>query len=158
MLLLIITPNASSQNVFVPLLFVFFLSLQLANIKNLDSQNCFNLPLMAKAGGMWALLTLCYISNGLGHMTNMAAMPIYGKNIKKIFSAGTKQQMTRNQEADDLETWYTALGMRVLPMFSCDGPGLTLTIFMTGSDFFPNASAWVKAYTALSALVFPSLF
>ena len=22
-------------------------------------------------------------SNGLGHMTNMAAMPIYGKNIKK---------------------------------------------------------------------------
>ena len=24
---------------------------------------------------------------------------------------------------------------------------------MTGSDLFPNASAWVKAYTALSALV-----
>ena len=27
-------------------------------------------------------------SNGLGHMTNMAAMPIYGKNIKKSSSAG----------------------------------------------------------------------
>ena len=39
----------------------FFLSLQLAKIKNLHLQNCFNLPLMAMARGMWALLTLCYI-------------------------------------------------------------------------------------------------
>ena len=39
----------------------FFLSLQLAKIKNLLLQNCFNIPLMATAGGMWALLTLCYI-------------------------------------------------------------------------------------------------
>ena len=36
--------------------------------------------------------------------------------------------------------------------------GLTLTIFMTGSNLFLNASAWVKAYTGLSANVFPSLF
>ena len=43
-------------------------------------------------------------------------------------------------------------------MFSYDDLGLTLIIFMTGSDLFPNASAWVKAYTALSANVFPSLF
>ena len=52
------------------------------------------------------------------------------------------------------------LGIRhwVLPMFSYDDPALTLTIFMTGSDLFPNASAWVKAYTALSVNVFPSLF
>ena len=26
-------------------------------------------------------------TNELGHMTNMAAMPIYGKNFKKIFSS-----------------------------------------------------------------------
>ena len=32
----------------------FFLSLQLANIKNLYLQNCFNMSLMALAGGMWA--------------------------------------------------------------------------------------------------------
>ena len=32
-------------------------------------------------------------SNGPGHMTKMAAMPIYGKNLKKIFS-GTKTPMT----------------------------------------------------------------
>ena len=68
------------------------------------------------------------------------------------------KNLLQNQEADDLETWYTASGTRVLPMFSYDDPGLTLTIFMTGSNLFPNASAWVKAYTALSANVFPSLF
>ena len=63
-----------------------------------------------------------------------------------------------NQEADDLETWYSALSTRVLPVFSYDDHGLTLTIFMTGSDLFPTTSAWMKAYTALSANVFASLF
>ena len=38
----------------------FFLSFQLAKIKNLLLQNCLNIPLMATAGGMWALLTLLY--------------------------------------------------------------------------------------------------
>ena len=33
-------------------------------------------------------------SNGPGHMTNMAAMPIYGKNLKKIFFSGTKRLLT----------------------------------------------------------------
>ena len=32
--------------------FFFFLSLQSANIKKLHLQNCFNIPLMAMAGGM----------------------------------------------------------------------------------------------------------
>ena len=32
-------------------------------------------------------------SNGPGHMIKMAAMPTYGKNLKKIFS-GTKRPMT----------------------------------------------------------------
>ena len=58
---LLCTPNTRSQNILVPLFFYFFLSLQLVKIKNLHLQNCFNLPLMAMAGGMWALLTLCYI-------------------------------------------------------------------------------------------------
>ena len=39
-------------------------------------------------------------SNGPGHMTKMAAMPIYGKNLK-IFFVGTKK-------TDDLKTWYAA--------------------------------------------------
>ena len=45
-------------------------------------------------------------SNGLGHMTKMAAMPIYGKTLKNL--------LLRNQEADDLDTWYAASGARVL--------------------------------------------
>ena len=33
-------------------------------------------------------------SNGPGHMTKMAAMPIYGNNLKKNFFSGTKRPMT----------------------------------------------------------------
>ena len=69
-----------------------------------------------------------------------------------------KNLLLRNQEADDLEFWYTASDTRILPVFSYDDHGLTLTIFMTGSNLFPNASPWVKAYTALRVNVFPSLF
>ena len=35
-------------------------------------------------------------TNELGHMTNMAAMPIYGKNLKNLLS--------QNQKTHDLET------------------------------------------------------
>ena len=44
-------------------------------------------------------------SNGPGHMTNMTAMPIYGKNLKNL--------LFRNQKADNLETWYASLGAQV---------------------------------------------
>ena len=46
--------------------------------------------------------------NGPGHMTNVAAMPIYGKNIKKNL-------LLWNQKADDLESLYAAFDTRVLP-------------------------------------------
>ena len=46
-------------------------------------------------------------SNGLDHMTKMAAMPIYGKTLKNL--------LLWNQKADDLGSWYAALGTRVLP-------------------------------------------
>ena len=42
----------------------------------------------------------------LGHMTNMAAMPIYGKNLKNL--------LLQNQFTHDLETQYVASCMRVL--------------------------------------------
>ena len=45
-------------------------------------------------------------SNGLGHMTNMAAMLIYGKNLKNLLLC--------NQKTDYLETCYAAWGTRVL--------------------------------------------
>ena len=46
-------------------------------------------------------------TNGLGHMSDMAAMSIYGKNLKNL--------LLQNQQTDDLETWYVALSMQVLP-------------------------------------------
>ena len=46
-------------------------------------------------------------SNGPGHMTKMATMPIYGKNPLK--------SSLQNQKADDLGTWYVALGVLGLP-------------------------------------------
>ena len=36
--------------------------------------------------------------------------------------------------------------LRYYQICSNDDPGLTMTIFMTWSNLFPNASAWVKAY------------
>ena len=46
-------------------------------------------------------------SNGLGHMTKMAAMSIYGKTLKNL--------LLQNQKADDPQSWNAALGARVLP-------------------------------------------
>ena len=63
----------------------------------------------------------------------------------------------RNQDADDLETWYTASDTQVQPICSNDDTGLTLSFFMTWSNMFPNASVWVKAYTAYG-YAFPSMF
>ena len=42
-------------------------------------------------------------ANEVGHMTNMAALPIYGKNLKN--------PLLQNELTDDLETWYVALCM-----------------------------------------------
>ena len=46
----------------------------------------------------WEGGTKVYI-NGLGHMTKMAAMPIYGKNL-----------LLQNRRADFHKTWYVASG------------------------------------------------
>ena len=46
-------------------------------------------------------------SNGPGHMTKTAAVPIYGKNLKNL--------ILRNQKANDFETWYASSSAQVLP-------------------------------------------
>ena len=81
-------------------------------------------------------------SNGPGHMTKMAAMPISSKNLKKIFFSRTKWPVTLN------------LGMqhRVLEYYqvcSNDDPGLTLTHFTARSNLVPYASAWEKGKTMI---------
>ena len=45
-------------------------------------------------------------TNELGHMTKMVTMPIYGINLNKSSSP---------EDFNDLETWYVALSMQVLP-------------------------------------------
>ena len=49
----------------------------------------------------WERGTKDYI-NCPGNMTNMAAMPIYGKNLKIL--------LLQNQKSYDLETWLVSLG------------------------------------------------
>ena len=76
-------------------------------------------------------------SNGPGHMTNMAAMPIYGKTLKKIFFSGTKQLMTLKVGMQhQVPEYYQVL--------SNDDPGLTLTYFTARSKFNPYAFVWEK--------------
>ena len=47
--------------------------------------------------------------NGPGHITKMAAMPIYGKNLKKIFT-GTKAPMTLKRICS---TWSNAVNIYI---------------------------------------------
>ena len=54
----------------------------------------------------WEGGTKVYI-NGPGHMTKMAAMPIYGKNLKKNL-------LLQNQKSYGLETWHVASGTQTL--------------------------------------------
>ena len=70
-------------------------------------------------------------SNSLGHMTKMAAMPIYCKNPLK--------NLLQNQKAGDLGTWYVALGMWGLPSCYDDDPRLTLTYLTSRPNLHPNA-------------------
>ena len=52
-----------------------------------------------------------------------------------------KNLFLRNQETDDLETWHTHRVLKYYQICSNDDTGLTLTIFMTWPNLFPNASA-----------------
>ena len=64
-----------------------------------------------------------------GHMTKMAATPIYGKNPSKFFFSGT-------EGADFYETWYVVLETPAHGIIVCsnDDSGVTLTYFMARSN------------------------
>ena len=53
----------------------------------------------------WKGGTKVYI-NGPGHMAKMAAMSIYGKNLKNL--------LLQNQKSYDLEAWHVASGTQAL--------------------------------------------
>ena len=68
-----------------------------------------------------------FCSRHLGHMTKMAATPIYGKNPSKIFFSRTGGPI------------FTKLGMEywgLQPIINCsnDDPGVTLTYFTARSN------------------------
>ena len=60
-------------------------------------------------------------------MTKMAAMPIYGKNIKKIFS--------RTRSPMILKLGMYHWGLKLYKVYINDDPGLTLTYFTTRSNW-----------------------
>ena len=62
----------------------------------------------------------------VGHMTKMAAKPIYGKNPSKIFSENDGPILTK----------LSMLHRGLQPIIICSNdPGLTLTYFMERSNF-----------------------
>ena len=76
-------------------------------------------------------------SNCPGHMTKLAAMPIYDKNIKKIFFSKTKRPMTFKL---DMQHWV----LEYYIFYSNDDPELTLTYFTASSKLVPFAFVWEK--------------
>ena len=59
--------------------------------------------------------------NGLGHMTKMAAMPIYGKNLKKSSSLEPEVRTMI------LKLGLYHLGLKLYKVYINENPGLTLT-------------------------------
>ena len=76
-------------------------------------------------------------SNSPGHISKMAAVPIYGKNLKKIFFSRTKRLMTLKLGMQHQELEY-------YKVYSNDEPGLTLTYFTARSNLVPYAFVWEK--------------
>ena len=68
----------------------------------------------------------------LGHMTKMAATPIY----KTLF--------LQNRRADFNETWYVASGLQPIIVCSNDDPGVTLTYFTARLNLVTKAFLWEK--------------
>ena len=79
--------------------------------------------------------------NGPGHMTKMAAMPIYGKNLKYL--------LLQNLKSYDHETWHVVSWTQALQSFFFinDVPELTLTYFTAKSNLVIWAFPWEKVKT-----------
>ena len=74
-------------------------------------------------------------SNGPGHMTKMAVIPIY-----KIVFSGTKRPLTLKL---GMQHWV----LEYYQVYSNDDPGLTLTYFTARSNLIPYAFVWEKGKT-----------
>ena len=69
-------------------------------------------------------------------MTKMAAMPIYGKNLKNL--------LHRDQKTDALKLGMQHRALVYYQVYSNDDPGLTLIYFTARSNLVPHAFVWEK--------------
>ena len=76
-------------------------------------------------------------SNGPGHMTMMAAMPVYGKNLKKSSSPEPNGRWPWNLVC---KHWV----LKYYQVCSNDNPGLTLTYLKAKSNLVPYAFVYEK--------------
>ena len=77
-------------------------------------------------------------TNCYGHMTNMATMPIYGKNSLNLFFSGTKRPLSLGLGMYD---W----GCGLYQVSTNDESRLTLTYLMARSNLIPYAFIWRKS-------------
>ena len=75
-----------------------------------------------------------------GHMTKMAAMPIYGKNPLKVFFSGTGRPISMK-----LGMWHR--GLQSIIICSNDDLWVTLTYFTARSNLVTYAFLWEKVKT-----------
>ena len=75
--------------------------------------------------------------NGIDHMTKMAAMPIYGKNLKKNFFSRTRSPMILK-----LDMQYREL--KFYEVYINNNPELVLTNFTARSNLVTWAFLWEK--------------
>ena len=75
----------------------------------------------------------------VGHMTKMAAMPIYGKNPSKIFSGTGRPISTK--------LGMKHRGLKLIKDCSNDDPRVTLTYFTASSNLETEAFLWEKVKT-----------
>ena len=80
----------------------------------------------------WVGKKICI--NGPGHMSKMAATPIYAKTFKNL--------LLQNREFCDLETWHAALGLKFYKDGINDEPWLTLTYFTAWSKLVACKFEW----------------
>ena len=85
-------------------------------------------------------------SNGPGHMTKVTAMPIHGKNLKKIFFSGTQRPMI-------LKLGMQHQVLKYYQVYSKDDPESTLTYFTARSYLVRYAFVWEKG----KIMFFPKL-
>ena len=81
-------------------------------------------------------------TNGPGHMTKMAAMPIY---MVKIF----KYLILQNQKSYDLEILHVGFGHKLYKVYINDDPGLTLTYFTARSNWVTCKLNWENCYKVI---------